>query len=254
MGGGGGGPSRHVGKPPQDFLLNAAWFGSVIRDMPEGRIPFADESFDVVVNNQVMEHVENMEVTLAELHLGREAWRCGAQRVSAPRNMARRPLRSRLLALVSEALGGCGCITPRYAGRWGSAITRANWARSAPGRITVASIWTSRPSTEACRRSIDCTLSTSTICGTARRALCSAALRRTFPRTVGVAGRAARRAHPRWGRMRLLVRGRNTCHEAPGVAPTTSRAQIHLSILPWKLEHRVIDARSLALLLAKILE
>lgn len=58
----------HVGKPPQDFLLNAAWFGSVIRDMPEGRIPFADESFDVVVNNQVMEHVENMEVTLAELH------------------------------------------------------------------------------------------------------------------------------------------------------------------------------------------
>src|SRR5579862_1497988 len=57
-----------IGKAPRDFLLNPQWFGSVIVDMPDGKIPFATESFDVVVNNQVMEHVEDIELTLSELH------------------------------------------------------------------------------------------------------------------------------------------------------------------------------------------
>lgn len=57
-----------IGKAPRDYLLNKGWFGSAILDMPDGKIPFAAESFDMVVNNQVMEHVENMELTLAELH------------------------------------------------------------------------------------------------------------------------------------------------------------------------------------------
>src|SRR5262245_31086960 len=33
-------------------------FGECIRDMTDGRIPFDDGTFDHVVNNQVMEHVE----------------------------------------------------------------------------------------------------------------------------------------------------------------------------------------------------
>lgn len=57
-----------VGKPPREHLLDPAWFGTVIRDMPEGRIPFAAEAFDIIVSNQVIEHVENLELTLAELH------------------------------------------------------------------------------------------------------------------------------------------------------------------------------------------
>jgi SAM-dependent methyltransferase len=57
-----------IGKAPRDFLLNPQWFGSVIVDMPDGKIPFAAESFDIVVNNQVMEHVEDIELTLSELH------------------------------------------------------------------------------------------------------------------------------------------------------------------------------------------
>ncbi len=57
-----------MSKRPEDYVLRREWFGSVIRDMPDGRIPFSDRSFDVVVNNQVMEHVEDIERTLAEIH------------------------------------------------------------------------------------------------------------------------------------------------------------------------------------------
>jgi SAM-dependent methyltransferase len=55
-------------KAPRDHLLNPHWFGSVIMDMPDGKVPFAAESFDIILNNQVMEHVEDMDRTLAELH------------------------------------------------------------------------------------------------------------------------------------------------------------------------------------------
>ena len=57
-----------IGKSPRDYVLDPHWFGAVIRDMPDEKIPFAAESFDIVVNNQVMEHVENIDLTLAELH------------------------------------------------------------------------------------------------------------------------------------------------------------------------------------------
>jgi SAM-dependent methyltransferase len=40
---------------------------NVIRKMEGDRIPFDDASFDFVINNQVMEHVENIEVVLAEI-------------------------------------------------------------------------------------------------------------------------------------------------------------------------------------------
>jgi SAM-dependent methyltransferase len=43
-------------------------FGSIIRGMENGWIPFDAATFDLVVNNQVMEHVEDLDATLAEIH------------------------------------------------------------------------------------------------------------------------------------------------------------------------------------------
>jgi len=57
----------HMTTQPRDYLLQPQWFGTVIRDMPGGKIPFPDGHFDMVVNNQVMEHVENLELTLTEI-------------------------------------------------------------------------------------------------------------------------------------------------------------------------------------------
>jgi SAM-dependent methyltransferase len=42
-------------------------FGDIIRHMPDGRIPFPDGYFDIVTNNQVMEHVQDLDATLAEI-------------------------------------------------------------------------------------------------------------------------------------------------------------------------------------------
>jgi SAM-dependent methyltransferase len=53
---------------PRDYVLEPAWFGSVVREMEGGAIPFAADTFDIVVNNQVMEHVEDMDRVLAEIH------------------------------------------------------------------------------------------------------------------------------------------------------------------------------------------
>jgi SAM-dependent methyltransferase len=38
-----------------------------VRAIENGRIPFSDATFDLAVNNQVMEHVEDLDGTLAEL-------------------------------------------------------------------------------------------------------------------------------------------------------------------------------------------
>ena len=42
--------------------------GSTIREIRDGRLEFADETFDLVVNNQVMEHVEDLDAVLSEIH------------------------------------------------------------------------------------------------------------------------------------------------------------------------------------------
>jgi SAM-dependent methyltransferase len=42
--------------------------GTAIREMREGRLDFPDEWFDLVTNNQVMEHVEDLDAALAEIH------------------------------------------------------------------------------------------------------------------------------------------------------------------------------------------
>jgi ubiquinone/menaquinone biosynthesis C-methylase UbiE len=57
-----------IGKAPRDYVAYPQWFGSILKDMPAGRIPFAAEFFDVVVSNQVIEHVENIELTLGEMY------------------------------------------------------------------------------------------------------------------------------------------------------------------------------------------
>ena len=42
-------------------------FGDRIREMTADRIPFLDATFDLVTNNQVMEHVEDLDATLREI-------------------------------------------------------------------------------------------------------------------------------------------------------------------------------------------
>lgn len=42
--------------------------GSAIHEIRDGRIDFSNETFHLVVNNQVMEHVENLDGVLAEIH------------------------------------------------------------------------------------------------------------------------------------------------------------------------------------------
>jgi SAM-dependent methyltransferase len=55
----GGDKSKFV---KDDFVANG-----VIRKMLGDQIPFDDASFDFVINNQVMEHVEHIDVALAEI-------------------------------------------------------------------------------------------------------------------------------------------------------------------------------------------
>ena len=56
------GGSKTRAEAEQDGLL-----GSAIREVRNGRLDFADETFDLVVNNQVMEHVEDLDWVLGEI-------------------------------------------------------------------------------------------------------------------------------------------------------------------------------------------
>ncbi len=46
----------------------AGLLGSSVHEISGGRLPFPDAHFDLVVNNQVMEHVEDLNAVLAEIH------------------------------------------------------------------------------------------------------------------------------------------------------------------------------------------
>jgi SAM-dependent methyltransferase len=46
----------------------AGLLGTVVQEIRDGRTPFDDASFDLVVNNQVLEHVEDLDAVLGEIH------------------------------------------------------------------------------------------------------------------------------------------------------------------------------------------
>lgn len=47
--------------------ISDTMLGTVIKRIEDGRIPFPDESFDLVINNQVMEHVIDLDLVLSEI-------------------------------------------------------------------------------------------------------------------------------------------------------------------------------------------
>jgi SAM-dependent methyltransferase len=56
------------GSKAREEAEGSGLFGTAIHEIRDGRIGFADSWFDLVVNNQVLEHVENLEQALSEIH------------------------------------------------------------------------------------------------------------------------------------------------------------------------------------------
>jgi SAM-dependent methyltransferase len=51
----------------RDYLSEKGLFGDTVREITEGKIPFPDGYFDLVVSNQVFEHVPHLGPVLAEI-------------------------------------------------------------------------------------------------------------------------------------------------------------------------------------------
>jgi SAM-dependent methyltransferase len=58
----------YAGSNTRAEAAQSGLLGVSVREIQDGRIPFDDAVFDLVVNNQVMEHVENLDSVLAEIH------------------------------------------------------------------------------------------------------------------------------------------------------------------------------------------
>jgi SAM-dependent methyltransferase len=56
------------GSKTREDAERAGLLGTAIREMQNGRIDSPDAAFDLVVNNQVMEHVDDLDATLREIH------------------------------------------------------------------------------------------------------------------------------------------------------------------------------------------
>jgi len=56
------------GSGSRDQVEANGLLGDAVREIREGRLPFADAHFGLIVNNQVMEHVDDFDRVLAELH------------------------------------------------------------------------------------------------------------------------------------------------------------------------------------------
>jgi SAM-dependent methyltransferase len=56
------------GSKTREEAIAKGLLGGVIREMHGGVLDFPGESFDLVVNNQVLEHVDDLPATLAEIH------------------------------------------------------------------------------------------------------------------------------------------------------------------------------------------
>lgn len=51
----------------RDLIEERGLMGDVIRELDDDRIPFDDDAFDLVVSNQVFEHIPNLESAVAEI-------------------------------------------------------------------------------------------------------------------------------------------------------------------------------------------
>lgn len=56
------------GSKTREEAERAGLLGAAIQEIRDGRIGFPDSGFDLVVNNQVMEHVEDLDAALREIH------------------------------------------------------------------------------------------------------------------------------------------------------------------------------------------
>ena len=58
----------YSGSDARAEAARAGLLGSVVHELQDGRMDFDDRTFDLVTNNQVMEHVEDLDAVLGELH------------------------------------------------------------------------------------------------------------------------------------------------------------------------------------------
>jgi SAM-dependent methyltransferase len=58
----------YSGSRAREEAERSGLLGTAIREIHDGRIDFAESSFDLVVNNQVMEHVADLDAVLREIH------------------------------------------------------------------------------------------------------------------------------------------------------------------------------------------
>ena len=58
----------YSGSDARAEAVAACRLGSCLSEIREGKLPFADASFELVVNNQVMEHVADLDAALREIH------------------------------------------------------------------------------------------------------------------------------------------------------------------------------------------
>ncbi|MDZ7640156.1 MAG: class I SAM-dependent methyltransferase [Bryobacterales bacterium] len=58
----------YAGSKAREEAAQSGLLGSAIHEIMEGRLHFDADTFDLVVNNQVMEHVEDLDAVLGEIH------------------------------------------------------------------------------------------------------------------------------------------------------------------------------------------
>lgn len=58
----------YEGAESRPVIQKKGWLGTVVREIRNGIIPFDDQVFDLVISNQVLEHVEDLDSVLQEVH------------------------------------------------------------------------------------------------------------------------------------------------------------------------------------------